>query len=472
MGEDMNKKVMILISIIILLSSTLYAMNVKGDSTPPTITLLNPSDDSPISSSRPMITISYEDDSDINQKEILLLVDDVDVTDWDGTEINNDQITHIPPEIFSWDDGNHSVEVTVTDSEGNKATQSWTFVVDSTIQEEEEAGIDIINLLKWIVIITIIIFACLAAYILFLKKTKGFTFEKFFAQHPIQKEFIVLYIPLILGFLFTIFSLSYSFDNDEMDVFATEYILVLGFFIAIAPYAIDSQLEKRNTIRYERAFSQLLFEIADAMRGGLDPTKAIIELSKSDTSILKKQLKIAADNIKLGRPFDEIMLSISKPIKSELVKKYSSLIGTTAKIGGEPAQVIHRAAKDMDDFIKVSQERRRQLTTQATTMYVAFGVLLIVLYQLITLFPSLGSINIELLSGAGTSNLEQSASADAIQRMSFTTIKKRFFDLIIINSIGTGTIIGSFVEGHFKFGLLHSIVLTLVSVLFFAILIL
>jgi archaellum biogenesis protein FlaJ (TadC family) len=229
-------------------------------------------------------------------------------------------------------------------------------------------------------------------------------------------------------------------------------------------------MDRRKIVKYERAFSQLLFEIADAMRGGLDPTKAIIELAKTDTSILQKNLRIAADNIRLGRPFDEVMVALAKPIKSDLVQRYALLIGDTSKIGGEPAQVIHRAAKDMDDFIKVSEERRRQLQAQAITIYIAYGVLIIVLYQLVTMFPSLGTIDISLLGGG--SNLEEAGEAtNVVQRMSYFTLKQRFLDLLIINSIGTGTVIGSFVDGHIRFGLVHSLGLTAVSVIFFIVMI-
>jgi flagellar protein FlaJ len=242
---------------------------------------------------------------------------------------------------------------------------------------------------------------------------------------------------------------------------------VIVIFIAIAPYAIESQIERRLTGKYEKAYAQLLFEIADAMRGGLDPTKAIIELSKTDTSILKKRLKIAADNIRIGRPFHEVMPAMARDIKSELVQRYATIIGETSRIGGDPAIVIHRAAKDLDDFIKINKERRRQLTTQATIVYIAVAVLLIVLYQLIILFPSLGSIDLNLL---GTSNLEK-IGPSAISRMSIIEVKQRFFDLCLINAVGTGTVIGAFIDGHFKYGLIHSLILTAVSAVFFVFLI-
>ncbi len=137
-----------------------------------------------------------------------------------------------------------------------------------------------------------------------------------------------------------------------MTPFGYEYDVVISLFIGLMPYAIYAQKEKSKIFRYETAFSQFLFEMADAMRGGIDPAKAIVELSKTDTSVLSKHLLIAAKGIDMGRPFDEMVNVMVKPIKSKLIKRYASLIAESSKVGGEISMVVHRAAKDMDDLVK------------------------------------------------------------------------------------------------------------------------
>lgn len=465
----MKKIIITFITLFFITSLLSPLISAQDDNQPPTISLVEPKSTT-ISITRPNITIKLSDESGIDTKSIEVLADQLfDVVELEDAEIIGNTIQYRPSEIFEWKNGNHTLQITVSDVHGNEATQTFTFVVDTSLKQEEAGlAIDVFFIIQVIIIGTIIAFLAIGLYILYLKKTKDFTFEKFFAQHPIEKEVFVLYIPIVIAFLFTMLALAYATSTSGMSIFAPEYILALGFFIAVAPYAIDAQLERKKIGKYEQAYAQLLFEIADAMRGGLDPTKAIIEISTTDTSILSDNLKAAADNIKLGRPFDHVMQAMAKPIKSELVKRYATLIGDTSKIGGEPSMVIHRAAKDMDDFIKVSQERRRQLMSQAVTIYIAFGVMLIVLYQLITMFPSMGSIDASLL---GSSSLEAAGQGSTIERMSYTTIKQRFFDLLLINSIGTGTIIGSFIDGNIKFGLIHSLVLVAVSVVFFVVMI-
>ena len=463
------KKVIVLLVTFLFFSPFLIPVSIADDQGP-TITLVEPTKNI-ISTTRPNVTIQLEDADGIDARSVTVMLDgrfDL-IRDIEEANVRDNMIKYQPSEIFKWQNGNHSLTVTVQDTQGNEATQEFTFVVDTSLKQQEGGlDIDIFYVIQLIIIGTVIAFIALSIYILYLKKTRDFTFEKFFAQHPIKKEVFVLYIPIIIAFLFTILALAYVTSSPDMTVFAPEYVLLIGFFIAVAPLAIDAQLERKKMKKYEQAYAQLLFEIADAMRGGLDPTKAIIELSTTDTSVLSGNLKSAADNIKLGRPFDHVMTAMAKPIKSELVKRYATLIGDTSKIGGEPSMVIHRAAKDMDDFIKVDAERRRQLMSQVVVIYVAFGVILIVLYQLITMFPTLGSIDMSLLS---STNLESAAQESNIQRMSYTTIKQRFFDLLLINSIGAGTIIGSFIDGNIKFGLIHSLILAATSVVFFVVMI-
>jgi Flp pilus assembly protein TadB len=241
-------------------------------------------------------------------------------------------------------------------------------------------------------------------------------------------------------------------------------------FIALVPYAIDSQREKKRLNSYERAFSQFLFELADAIRGGIDPAKAVIEFASVDRSLMKKHLKVAADGIKLGRPFEEMLGVMVDPMKSKLIKRYASLIGESSKIGGDISVVIHRAAQDMDELIEIEEERRRQLMMQAATIYIAFGVLLIVVWQLTTIYPSLGTIDFSALGTAGLPTDGNQASSSP-ERMSLTTMEQRFFEVVLLVGISSGIIIGVLIYGQPKMGLIHALVMSLAAAVFFAIMV-
>jgi len=457
-----------IIILFLLLVITSTSSTAQDDVTPPEITIISPLPESTINTTKPIIIVEYSDESGIDINSFSLYIDGNEISDLeeDFIETTDEQMTYTPSDIISnlLSDGNHTLRFVVEDLDENRADVSWTFRVDTTTPVQEE-GVDFYVIILYIVIGIGVAAIAFSLYIFYLKKTKKFTFEKYFIQHPIKKEFLTIYVPFLIAFLFIIFSIFYLLSFPSIEMFSFEYMFVIGFIIAVTPLAFDSIRDRRRIDQYEHAFAQFLFEMADAMRGGLDPTKAILELAKNDTSIMKENLKKAAENIKLGRPFNEVMEVMTKNTKSSLIQRYASIIGETSKVGGETSQVIHRTAKDMDDFIKINAERRRQLNAQTTIIYIAFGVLMVVLFQLVSMFPSLQGLDASLFGASSAEALEEGGKE--FGRMSFITLKQRFFHLVLINSIGTGLVIGQFVEGKPKQGLIHSIVMVVASVLFF-----
>lgn len=468
------KKITILTTLLTFILVTNFFVVFANAESEPIINIVYPKPGSTITELRPEIKVEYSDSEGINVNSVRMQFEFYDVTDFDEiTEITSDYITYAIPEIFQLERGkSYNVTITVADTQGNSITQRWGFNVSQEPPAYKEGfNIDVLAISMYLLIGTAIGGVAIGIYILYLKKTKDFTFRKFFAQHPLQKQYLIIYLPLTIAFIFTLLGFAYVMSNDGLPDFAPEYVFVAGFFIALLPFAIDSQLEKRRIFRNERGFAQFLFEMADAMRGGLDPSKAVVELAKTNSGILREKLKIASDSIRIGRPFEDVITSMGKSFKSDLIRRYSSIIGEASKIGGETSTVIFRAAKDMDDFIKVKIDRKRELTVQATTAYISFVVLIVIIYILLGMFPSFEGIDISLLEGSG--GLESAAAAASegsdFARIPMLTLTRRFFHVVLANAIGTGAVIGGFLDGKVKYGLLHILLLVLLSTIFFAV---
>ncbi len=458
--------------LIMLLTSTLALAEETNDQNTHYIKNITPKENQITNQPQQIIKIEFYDNFTVNPTTVSLIINNpskIDVTQLEEEiTITKKNITYTPPEIFSFNKGNVTCILEVEDTNGTKIVKQWEFNVDPSASiSKEEQLIDIFQIVIYIIIGLIIGFTGFALYIIYLKKTKKFTFRKYFIQHPMQKNYLVIYLPIATAFLFIIFGLAYITNTPNQPSFSMEYVIILGLFIGITPLSIDSLIEKNNLKKYERAFSQFLFEMADAMRGGLDPAKAVNELAKTDSGIMGNQLDRAAEGIKIGRPFHEVITRMVKPFKSDLISRYAKLIGEASKVGGDASLVIYRAAKDMDDFIKVKQDRVRQLTGQVVTIYIAFSVLLIVIYLLLSIFPSLSGMDLSLINSQSL----ESAQAEDVVRMNFYTIKGRFLHVILLNSIGTGLVIGEFMEGKLKHGLIHIIILTIASIMFFLLMI-
>jgi pilus assembly protein TadC len=439
------------------------------------ITPVNPAPNSTTNSQTPTITATISDPvGTVNPNNVLVLVDGFNVTGVQGLNISSTSVSYHVPTILRLKNGVHNVSISATDSQGVKAAVFWSFNVNtSAVSTSPIIAVSANSILLDVGVIGLIAAAASGGYILYLRRTRNFTFRKYFATHPVKKQYFTLYIPAVAALLFVFIGLVYVTNIPHPPLLADEYVLVIGLFIGITAYAFDARREKALMRAYERAFSQFLFEMADAMRGGIDPAKAIIELSKTYRNVLRKPLRIAADSLRLGRPVEDVLREMAAPMNSPLINRYAGLIADATNVGGETSTVVYRAAKDMDDFIKIEVERGKQLTLPVAVLYISFGVLMAVLFALLSIAPSLGSISFSIFSG-GANPLSGGggggAAAIVVPKLSTTTLEQRFADLMIINGVGTGIIIGAFTEGKVKYGLLHSLALAAATLIAFFIL--
>jgi flagellar protein FlaJ len=229
-----------------------------------------------------------------------------------------------------------------------------------------------------------------------------------------------------------------SMGLDEILVFAT--------IIAITPYAIDITLQKRSTRKKEELYTEFLFKLSELMRGGLDPIKAVKELSKTDLGILTPHIRIASTSMTFGKSFEEAMKAMARSLHSELITRYTMLVVQASYSGGSVADLILKASEDMRSIISIEREKEGNLHQYVMIFYFAQGIIVFIVYMLTTsLLPfvqKLGSTSI-----FGTNQL---ADID---------FSRGFFHMIMLNAFFGGLIIGKISEGEARYGLKHVVVL-------------
>jgi Flp pilus assembly protein TadB len=413
-----------------------------------TLKALSPADGAVVRTATPKVAFGYVSDGQVEPDRVVLAIDGVPAAPED-LHVNATAISYQVPSVLPLAEGRHNVTVALRDSKGGLADARAAFTVKLTIPPPPPKPIDMVLVVGVTAGgLAVLVGAAFGGYT-HLRRTRGFTLRKHFLRHPEQLRYLSLYIPSGAAIVLTLGGLLAVARMAHPPRFATEQVLVLGCSLALGPFGLSSFRATLRTRTCERAFAQFLFELADAVRGGINPVKAVQELAKTSEGILKRPLQQAADALRLGRPMDEALKLMTQGMGSPLVSRYAALVGEASGMGGSVAGVLQRAAKDMDDLVKIRGERRRALRTPMLTMYMAFGVMAVMILQIVSFAPNIGDLDLSALGGGG--------GAAPVARLPLAVLQTRFFHLLLMNAAGAGLLIGSFTEGKVRNGILHAI---------------
>ncbi len=227
-------------------------------------------------------------------------------------------------------------------------------------------------------------------------------------------------------------------------------VMVFALIIAILPYSIDITLQKRATRKKEELYTEFLFKLSELMRGGLDPIKAVKELSKTDLGVLTPHIRIASTSMTFGKSFEESMKAMAQSLHSNLITRYTQLVVQASYSGGSVADLILKASEDMRSIISIEREKEGNLHQYVMIFYFAQAIIVFIVYILTTsLLPFVTQLGATQMFGKSD-----------IGDIDFA---RGFFHMIILNSIFGGLIIGKISEGEARYGLKHVVVLVAVG---------
>lgn len=238
-------------------------------------------------------------------------------------------------------------------------------------------------------------------------------------------------------------------------------IIIFSVLIAIIPYSIYTFMHEKKIRRYEEEYGDFLFEISELMRGGIDPIKAVIELSDSDLGTITKHVKTTAARMSFGKSFEYSMKKMAETLESNLIKKYTELVIHAARAGGNVSDLILTSSEDMKRFINLDREKEASLSTYLVILYMAQGILFVLaaVFILYTL-PFIQNMDPGTTASFGL-------SMGGGSKLSDEAIITYMFHVVMINALFVGLIIGKLTGGSMKHGLKHAVILIVLSYVIF-----
>jgi len=218
-----------------------------------------------------------------------------------------------------------------------------------------------------------------------------------------------------------------------------------GFFlppIIFASYLFIMMERRIDAI--EQGTPDFLRQIASLLRAGIGLETALEDVSRQGKGPLYDELKRAVMEIKIGRTFDDAMLSMGRRLKSETLDRTFRMIIEGRRAGGSLGDVIEAVAEDTRAVLALKRERKANVMMSVMFLVVAaiiaapFALGMIMVYS--AFIESLGKSNPLL----GTAKIAAGG-------------------YIIIHSIIAGILIGIIMYGSARKGIKYAIPLAVLA---------
>ncbi|MFA6268799.1 MAG: type II secretion system F family protein [archaeon] len=222
-------------------------------------------------------------------------------------------------------------------------------------------------------------------------------------------------------------------------------VLMLGY-----PYLLKESII--NSV--ERNFGDALKQMADTLKAGDTYESALREVVESDYGRLSDEMQLAIRRIEDGENLETSLTSFADRIDSRLVKRTIVIILDSIKTGASLADILDEIADDVKDFQRLKEERKSGTTMQFYFMVAAGGFIAPAIF---------GEINSVIGSFANISSqtLNPAQLLETKSMSNFTLMLIQLY--IIIEVVGTGTMMSLVREGKVNKSIIYIPVLLLVA---------
>lgn len=267
-----------------------------------------------------------------------------------------------------------------------------------------------------------------------------------------KKEMVLLVaVNSIIAVLIAVFNFSFLRENPSL--FST--INILAIFIFAFPFILIRYKAYKTKKELEDTFPTFLRDFVESVRGGLTIPQAFKSVAKNDYRSLSPYIRKMAAQLDWGIPVDVVLTRFAKATKSKIISRIVSSVIETHRFGGNLTDTFEALSNTAVEIERLRAERRMYLHSQMITGYIIFFVFLGVIIGLEKfLVPSLTQMKPvgTLTSETTTPQVDVAAEFESI-----------FRNLILIQGLFTGLVVGKMSEGAVVAGLKHSLFMMMVG---------
>jgi flagellar protein FlaJ len=161
-------------------------------------------------------------------------------------------------------------------------------------------------------------------------------------------------------------------------MFETDQMVFMALILSIFPPAAVNYLDARWKISVDRNIPEFLRELSEAGRTGITLTRALDLASKRRYGPLSSELERVVAKLSRGGSLEEALKDFADRVDTKLAKRASILLSEIHRPGGDVRDVLDMVSKHIGELQTIEEERRSQLRSYISIIYIAFFIFLFI----------------------------------------------------------------------------------------------
>jgi len=243
--------------------------------------------------------------------------------------------------------------------------------------------------------------------------------------------------------------------------------IVIGIIAAVVPSSMLNVKEMRRRDSIDRNLPIFLLALMSAVQSGQSLIHAIEEAANRNMGSLTPELKNLRANLSWGMPIEEAFENFNKRVNTRLARRVTVLLELAVNVGGDVINTLDIIQKHVTEMQNIEKERKSSLQPYIFTIYISFGVFLVIVVILVSqFFTQIEDIQTKLIHSAQTSHIPLGVFG-ALLGVKVAELNKLMLNMAIVEAIFGGIAAGKIGEGSFVGGIKHVIIMVVISIVAF-----
>lgn len=237
-------------------------------------------------------------------------------------------------------------------------------------------------------------------------------------------------------------------------------VFIIGVSTAALPFFLDFLNENKRQKEIETMFLEFSRALVESVKSGTSIPQSIKIISNNDFGALSPYIKKLAHQIDWGIPIRQALTSFGRDTKNITIQRAVAIVIQSELSGGRMDDVLESVTDSIQSTKELKEERKSNIFSQMVQGYIVFYVFVIIMLILqVKFLPKIQEMSTSLV-GTDIGIFGGGTAAPTNLNMKLVLLQ-----LITIQGIFAGLVIGKFSEGKIKFGIKHSVILVITSLL-------